>query len=161
MIVLLSSRVLLTDRTTTLAPFTMSGGAKRPAVLSDRAAPAAPKRPCLEARERRMLALLVQTCNEVNEKIKDPKKHVPIRFDMGVTNRSKEDPLRPCAVCATQLSKVHITAVAQCGTCFKHICGEFLEGHLCRSPGVQQPVSDISTGDTSDSDSDSDSMSIE
>ena len=39
-----------------------------------------------------MLALLVQTCNEVNEKIKDPKKHVPIRFDMGVTNRSKEDP---------------------------------------------------------------------
>ena len=147
---------------TLLLTRTMIGGAKRPPVVSaDRATPAAPKRPCLEARQQRMLALLVQTCNEVNEKIKDPKKHVPIRFDMGVTNRSKEDPLRPCAVCATQLSKVHITAVAQCGTCFKHICGECVKGHFCRSPGVQQPVSDISTGDTSDSDSDSDSMSIE
>ena len=156
---MLSTRALLTDRATPLAPCTMSGGAKR-SRMSDRAA-AAPKRPCLELRQRRMLALLVQTCNEVNGEIKDPKKHVPIRFDMGATGRSKEDPLRPCAVCATQLSKVHITAVAQCGTCFKHICGECVKGHFCRSPGVQQPVSDISTGDTSDSDSDSDSMSIE
>ena len=85
LLVVVSQTLLLTR--------TMIGGAKRPPVVSpDRAAPAAPKRPCLEARERRMLALLVQTCNEVNEKIKDPKKHVPIRFDMGVTNRSKEDP---------------------------------------------------------------------
>ena len=152
LLVVVSQTLLLTR--------TMIGAAKRPMMSSDHAT-TAPKRACFEARERRMLALLVQTCNEVNEKIKGPKKHVPIRFDMGVTSRSKEDPLRPCAVCATQLSKVHITAVAQCGTCFKHICGECVKGHFCRSPGVQQPVSDISTGDTSDSDSDSDSMSIE
>ena len=158
MIVLLSSRALLTDRSTTLAPCTMSGRAKR-SLMSGQAA-AAPKRPCLEMRERRMLALLVQTCNEVNSQIKDPKKHVPIRFDMGATGRSEDEPLRPCAICATQLSKVHITAVAQCGTCYKHVCGDCEKGHFCRSPGVQH-VSDVSTGDTSDSDSDSDSMSIE
>ena len=144
----------------------MSCGAKRLMMLSDQvgaAAAAAPKRPCLEMRGRRMLALLVQTCNKMNEKIRDPTKHVPIRFDTGEANRSnKNKPLRPCAVCATQISKVHITAVAQCSTCFKHVCGECEKGHFCRIPGVQRTVSDTSAGGTSESsESESESMSVE
>ena len=96
--------------------------AKRPMTSADHAA-AAPKRPCLEMRERRILAVLVQTCNKANAQSNDPKKHVPMRFDIGETSRSEDDPLRPCAICATHNSKVHITAVAYCGTCFKHLCG--------------------------------------
>jgi hypothetical protein len=123
----------------------------------------APKRHCPEMHYRRMLALLVETCNEVNMGLQDPKKHVLVRFDTGPNEQPSRPPLRPCAICAPHINKALVASVTRCGKCHKHLCGECERGHSCQSPGPLHSASDTSAGGSPEivSDSDSDCPSSE